>query len=164
MVGRGAGRTQEFVVRTVFRAPLSFAFRWCTDYSSKDSRLEEATFTRRVLRRDGRRVVYEDLDPTEGGWMWSRWTVTLQPPDRWHGVSIGNYRSWTAEYRLRALGDGRTAFQFRGRRRPTGVARKSPPRAQVQKNLNHIWTRFGRALEADYRATRPKPAAGRRRR
>jgi hypothetical protein len=152
------------VVKTVFRAPLPFAFRWCTDYSTKDGALEEATFARRVLRRDARRVVYEDLDPTDGGWMWSRWTVTLQPPDRWHGVSIGNYRSWTAEYRLRRLDEARTAFQFRGRRRVTGVATKSPPRAQVQKNLNQIWKRFGRALEADYRATRRKPAGRRRRR
>lgn len=139
-------------MNTIFRAPLSFSYRWCTNYSTDDAALEEATFTRRVLHRDPRRVVYEDLDPTDGGWMWSRWTVTLEPPDRWHGVSIGNYRSWTAEYRLRALDGGRTAFQFRGRRRPSGVTTKSPPRAQVQKNLNQAWKRFGRALEADYRA------------
>lgn len=140
-------------MRTVFRAPLSFAYRWCTDYSSTDSKLEGQRFTRRVLRRDARRVVYEDLDRTEGGWTWARWTVSLQPPDRWHGVSIGNYRSWSAEYRLRALADGRTEFQFRGKRRATGLAPRAPPRADVQKELNQIWKRFVRALETDYRSS-----------
>lgn len=151
MVRGVAGRVQEFEVRTTFRAPLAFAFRWCTDYSSGDSKLEGASFARTVLRRDARRVVYEDLDRTDGGWAWSRWTVSLQPPDRWHGVSIGNYRSWTADYRLRALADGRTEFRFRGRRRITGLAPRAPPRAAIQKELNRIWKRFGRALEADYR-------------
>lgn len=156
-----AARAQTFEVRTVFRAPMAFAFRWCTDYSSRDSKLEGAGFTRRVLRRDPRHVVYEDLDRTDGGWMWSRWTVSLQPPDRWHGVSIGNYRSWTAEYRLQALADGRTAFRFRGKRRATRLATRVPPRAVIQQELNQIWRRFGRALESDYRASQRR-GAGRR--
>jgi hypothetical protein len=144
----------RYEIRTEFRAPLEFAFRWCTDYSTDDARLEKETFQRRVLRRTKKNVVYEDLDTTPEGWMWSRWSVRLDPPGHWHGESIGNYRTWSIDYRLRSLPDGRTEFRMTGQRRPVGLARRNPSKRAMEANLRTIWKNFGKALEADYRKSR----------
>jgi hypothetical protein len=110
-------------------------------------------------------VSYEDLDDTPGGWMWTRWSVTLTPPDRWHAEALGNYRDWKLDYSLRSLADGRTELILRGRRRPAVLGKANPPKAELEGSLRKDWTQFGRALEADYRrslrgprrrATRPR--------
>lgn len=147
-----SGRWYE--VETTFRAPIEFAFRWCTDYSPADPRIERDTYTRRILSRGRRTVVYQDLGDHAGGWFLNLQTVTLHPPSYWHAESVGNYRTWSIDYRLRALPDGTTRFRFRGFRTPTPLD-KDPPRADaVQENLRELWQRFGRALEADYRRSR----------
>jgi 2-polyprenyl-6-methoxyphenol hydroxylase-like FAD-dependent oxidoreductase len=156
---------QRYEIRTVFRAPLAFAYRWCTDYSPKDPQLEGEESTRKVLQKEPRRVVYEDLEETPEGWMWSRWVVTLRPPDRWHGEAVGNYRTWSADYALAPLPDGRTAFRFEGERRPSGLGERNPPKAQMERQLRSMWRELGHALEADYRRFRKrvdrKPASRR---
>jgi hypothetical protein len=141
-------------IRKEFRAPLDFVYEWCTDYSPDDASLEKEAFQRRVLRRTKKEVVYEDLDSTPDGWHWARWSVRLHPPDRWHAESVGNYRAWSVEYRLRALPNGRTEFHFKGRRTPAVLARSGPSRADVRANLLQVWKRFGRALESEYRKQR----------
>ncbi|MGI0130962.1 MAG: hypothetical protein ACREEC_12570 [Thermoplasmata archaeon] len=95
--------------------------------------------------------MYEDLDTTGDGWLWSRWVVTIRPPDRWHGESVGNYRKWDVDYRLEPLADGRTQLTLRGRRTPFVLGRTSPAKAAIEKNLRKSWEMFARALEADYR-------------
>jgi hypothetical protein len=153
MPARNAIATYE--IRTVFRAPIDFVFAWCTDYSTDDAALEKETFERRVLERTKEKVVYEDLDSTPEGWMWSRWTVRLNAPTHWHGESVGNYRTWSIDYRLRSLPNGRTEFRLSGRRRPVGLGGPNPSQRAMKANLLGIWTNFGKALEADYR-TRAK--------
>ena len=151
-------RGREYEVHVEFRAPLAFAYRWCTDYSNDDPALEGSDGARRVLERSERRVVYEDLEATPTGWMWSHWTVRLAPPDRWHGEARGNYRSWSLDYRLSALGPARTAFRLKGRRTPMLLGTVNPPKARLERELTVMWKRLGRALEADYR----KSVRGRR--
>ncbi len=133
---------------------MSFVLRWCTDYSPEDSRLEGEKFRRQILERSRGRVVYEDLDATSGGWMWSRWTVTIRPPGRWHGKAVGNYRGWDVDYRLKPLPGDRTQLTLRGRRTPLLLGAKNPPKAELERELGDSWKKFGRALEADYRKSR----------
>jgi hypothetical protein len=133
---------------------MSFALRWCTDFSAEDPRLEGDKFRRKILKRSRSRVVYEDLDTTSIGWMWSRWTVTIRPPDRWHGTAVGNYRGWEVDYQLKPLSDGRTQFILRGRRTPLLLGAKNPPRVELERDLGKTWNKLGRALEADYRKGR----------
>jgi hypothetical protein len=151
-----ATSSRLYIVRATFRAPMAFVLRWCTDYSPEDSGLEGEQFRRRILARTRRRVVYEDLDDTPGGWMWSRWTVRIHPPDRWHGEATGNYRGWDVEYRLKSLPGARTQLTLRGRRTPLLLGKSNPPRTELERELTRTWERFGRALEADYRKSRRK--------
>jgi len=141
----------EYSIRATFRAPLPFVFAWCTDYSASDPAIEKDDYRRRLLSRTPREVRYEDLTEGDEGWMWSRWTVALRPPDAWQGRAIGNYRNWVVDYRLRPLPDGRTELHLRGRRRPAVLGESNPPRKRLEAELSATWKRFAKALEADYR-------------
>jgi hypothetical protein len=88
--------------------------------------------------------------------MWSRWNITIHPPDRWHGTAVGNYRSWDVDYRLNSLPGDRTQLTLRGRRSPLLLGMKNPPKTELERELTRSWEKFGRALEADYRKGRPK--------
>jgi hypothetical protein len=143
---------QTYEVHATFRAPLAFCYAWCTDYTPEDRKLEGDPGWRQILRRTTRTVVYEDLNQTAHGWMWSRQTVTLRPPDAWHATAVGNYRTWVLEYALRELPDGRTEFTMRGQRRATALGGKNPPKAALEKELREMWGNLGRNLERDYRA------------
>jgi len=151
--------TYEF--RSTFQAPLPYVFRWCTDYSPEDPRLEKENYTRRVLSRSARRVIFEDLYDEPVGWVWSHDVVTLSPPDHWHADIVGTHREWTIDYRLHVLPDGRTGLSFRGRRRPTPLGGRNPPKPQLVRELKALWRNFGRALERDYRAASKRGRRGR---
>ncbi len=153
---------QTYVVRTKFNAPVPFVLRWCTDYSPTDAKLERSRFRRRILKRSPGRVVFEDLDHTPEGWVWSRWTVTIHPPDRWHGEAVGNYRGWHVDYRLTSLPRDRTLLTLRGRRTPMVLGTENPSKRSLERGLAHDWENFRRALEADYARSR-RPARRRSR-
>jgi len=141
----------DYTVSVVFRAPLAFAYRWCTDFTPDDARLEGETYTRRILHQDRRRVVFEDLESSPAGWHWSRCEVALSPPDRWRMTSVGNYRSIRADYRLTDEGNGRTRFTLTFRRRPGPLPGPRLTRAARERAVTRAWRRFARALERDYR-------------
>jgi len=140
-----------YEVRSTLHAPLPFAFAWCTDYSPDDARLEKESYTRRIIERSKRRVVYEDLEDSPPGWAWSRHTVTLRPPNAWHSDSVGNHRTWSLDYTLTARPDGSTELHLRGTRRPTEIGGANPPRAKMERDILYGWRQFDRALTADYR-------------
>jgi hypothetical protein len=143
---------------------MPFVLRWCTDYSPEDSGLEGEKFRRRILERTRRRVVYEDLDESPGGWMWSHWNVSIHPPDRWHGEAVGNYRAWDIDYRLKSLPGDRTQMTLRGRRTPLLLGTKNPTKTELERELTKTWAKFARALEADYRKSVRKQSGRIRRR
>ncbi len=156
-------RRSVYEIRSTFRAPLSFVFDWCTDYTPDDPRLEKDRYRRKILSRKGRHVVYEDLHDTPEGWMWSHNTVTLLPPNRWHAEATGSHREWDLDYTLRELPGGRTQLTLHGVRRPTTLGGRNPPKARLERELRASWRNFGAALERDYRATRgARPRARKR--
>ncbi len=150
--------TTVYQIRTTFAVPREFAFAWCTDYTEADRVLQGEEGSRQILRKGARTVVYEDLTPTDQGWMWSRQTVTLRPPNRWTAKAIGNYRTWDLFYSLRQLPNGRTEFTLRGRRRATPLGGKNPPKAVLEKELRTVWRNLGAAMERDYRARTRRPS------
>src|SRR6266581_4065683 len=105
---RSTKRGPEYHVTVSFQAPLDFVFAWCTDYTPEDASLEDESYTRKVIERTPRRVVFEDLEETDTGWDWSRAVVSLRPPSRWHMDGVGNRVDVVADYLLTKLPDGRT--------------------------------------------------------
>ncbi len=149
--GRGKGDLARVTV--TFDVPLDFAFAWCTDYTPQDGALEGESYERRVVERTPRRVVFEDLEEGESGWIWARNTVTLRPPNRWHAEGMGSHRDMTADYVLTELPDGRTSFELKWWRKPTSIGKRIP-RAQREKETTEAWRRFAKAMEKDYRESR----------
>jgi hypothetical protein len=143
------GPTYE--IRAEFRAPMSFVYQWCTDFSPEDAKLESESYVRRILRRSPREVVYEDLEDGGGGWFWSRHVVRLRPPNRWHSDSVGSHRAYSLDYRLAKLPHDRTQLTLVVRRRPYGIGGKNPPKKQYEKSVTGAWKRFARSLERDYK-------------
>jgi hypothetical protein len=144
-----------YTVKAIFPAPLDYCYAWCTDYTEADRKLQGESGSRQIVRKGSRTVVYEDLDETPHGWMWSRQTVTLRPPNRWTAVAEGNYRTWKLEYTLRELPNGRTEFTMRGARRATPLGRRNPSKTALETELRTMWRNLGNALARDYRAGRP---------
>jgi hypothetical protein len=145
-----------YQIKRTFHAPMDFAFKWCTDYTDADRKLQGEKGSRQILKKTSRGAVYEDLTPTADGWMWSRQTVTFHPPNEWRAIANGNYRTWKLVYSLRELPNGQTEFTMRGKRRSTPLGVKNPPKAVLEKELHTMWRNLGRALERDYHLERSK--------
>lgn len=154
MVDRKKFPGPEYHVHVTFRAPLSFSYAWCTDFSPLDAKLEGEDYHRKVLRRSRRSVVYEDLEDAPGGWHWARYNVALGPPDRWHMESTGNHVQVVADYQLTALPRDRTRFDLRWRRRPGLLEFTRVPKGENERSTTVAWQRFARALERDHRKSR----------
>ncbi|MGC2289758.1 MAG: hypothetical protein WA688_07885 [Thermoplasmata archaeon] len=148
-------RGPEYHVQVTFRAPRSYVFSWCTDYSPGDPELEGERYQRKVVRRSRRQVIYEDVEESSSGWYWARNDVELQPPDRWHHEAMGNRVQVVGDYQLTTLPDGRTQLDLWWRRRPGILEFTSRPKAQAERAGTLGWQRFARALERDYRKSRP---------
>jgi hypothetical protein len=144
----------EYVIRQVFRAPVDFVYRWCTDFTPDDARLEGESYARKILHRDPRRVLYEDLEDGRDGWFWARYDVRLLGDGRWEMVSWGNRRLSRASYRLRPGPSGTSSLELRLRRRPSLVPSAKVSRRAREAILSAAWKRFARALERDYRESR----------
>ncbi len=151
-----ARKETDYEIRTAFDVPLEFAFRWCTDFTTDDARYESESYQRRILSRSPRRVVYEDLEDTGKGWVWSRHTVRLSPPYRWHSDSTGSHREIHLDYRLTRISDGRTRLVLTARRRPTVIGEKNPSKARWEGATRRSWAKLGRALERDFRNARSR--------
>ena len=145
---RGSAR---YSIRQAFDAPVDFVFRWCTDYTPEDPRLGKEVKERRILERSEGKVVYEDLEPTPGGWHWSRVDVTLHPPDRWTARIRGNHRDWRLEYTLRSLPGNRSELFWTGVRRPALLGTENPSRRSLEREMHQLWGNYARVLERDYR-------------
>lgn len=148
------GPTKSYEYRIEFDAPLPFVFRWCTDYRADDARLEGETFARRILKKTRRAVVYEDLESGPNGWWWARHDISLDPPSHWHSSSVGNYRQYELDYRLRERPGGKTELRFVGRRGPGLLGSAHPTTAVFRRSMDKSWKLFRTALEKEYRASR----------
>lgn len=149
---------RSYRVSVEFRVPLSFAFRWCTDYTPEDGKYggEDKTLNlqRRIIERSRRRVVFENLYDDGKGWGWERHVVTLHPPNRWHCVGRGNHGESVLDYSLTALSDRRTRFEMRWRSRPVGPDQGPRPTVnRVERYVTQLWKRRARFLERDYRSS-----------
>ena len=154
---RSRGRRTErwpgplYHISAIFDAPLPFVFGWCTDFQPRDNELEKEEYSRKIIERSSKRVVYEDVFEAADGWRWARHVVTLRPPDGWHSESVGNYRDASLDYALTPLSTGGTRLDLRWRRRPTGLARRRPSKAEIERSSTAGWKNYAKELEKDYR-------------
>jgi hypothetical protein len=155
-------RWRRFHIHVVFKVPLSFVYRWCTDFGPDDGQYsgEDKTINlnRRIIERTPNRVVFENLYDRGRGWAWERHVVTLMPPDRWHSEGKGVYSENVMDYKLTELPDGRTRLDINWRSRPTEM--DTGPRAtnkEIENFMLQLWNirvwAIGRAYEAELQSS-----------
>jgi hypothetical protein len=147
-------RRRAWRYRRTIRAPLSFVYRWCTDYREDDDRLTDDLYQYRaeILLREPRRVVRVIRAPVPR----SRDDVELeiielQPPDHWKAVMVSLAQDRRGVYRLRRLDRGRTAIEIRFTERW-----KSTPsdRGEYGALFDRVWDRYVARIESEYQAAR----------
>jgi hypothetical protein len=159
---------RSYRVSTTFEVSLRFAYQWCTDYTPEDGRYGSEDLTihldRRIIRRDARHVIFENLYDVGNGWGWERHIVTLDPPNRWHCVGEGNYNKSILDYELTGLTEQRTKFNMHWRSKPIGLSEgPGPPKKVVEAYVAQLWRRRAKAMANDFRKTGKKGSRPRRR-
>jgi hypothetical protein len=141
-------------VSLLIHAPSRYVYDWCTDYRSDDGRFSNRRASYRVIRISPRRVVR--IRVSRGSGPDPRIAVELvglNPPHSWHLDQIDETDQQALDYRVRAVGRGRTRLQLLVTER--WVTPKFPTREALRAQVTETWTKFAAALEADYRAGRP---------
>ena len=136
----------------VINAPLSFVYRWCTDFREDDNRITGSKNRRKILQRNVKRVVYVTTSfPRAGVAKLGVNLVTLRPPNSWHLDFIGEEDDEEGEYRLTRLAARKTRLDMRFSERYKG--RNAPTKADDLKHTEEIWGKYTAALERDYART-----------
>lgn len=162
-VVRGPWPSPEYRIQYELPAPVGFAYRWCTDYRTDDGRRAGEPYQRKIVRRDRRGVLFEDLWWESDGWRWRRTEVRLHPPNRWVAYSTGNIRDAEITYRLRPLPNGHSELDLRMKRRPSVWHPAQPRKAPFERDLRRLWRSLSRSLGVEYAqaARRRSSPAGR---
>ncbi|HTS33917.1 MAG TPA: hypothetical protein VMI55_08315 [Thermoplasmata archaeon] len=79
--------------------------------------------------------------------------VRLNPPHSWHLDQIDETDQQALDYRVRAVGRGRTRLELVSTER--WVTPEFPSREALRVQIAKTWAGLAAALEADYRAGRP---------
>jgi hypothetical protein len=146
----------------VIHAPQRYVYDWCTDYRADDARFSSRRPrpSYRILRISPRRVVRVRVargsgrDPA----MFDHRrlavdVVRLNPPNSWHLDQIDETDQQSLDYRVSAVGGGRTRLQLVSTER--WLTADFPSREALREQIAKTWAKFAAALEADYRAGRP---------
>jgi hypothetical protein len=141
-------------VSLVIHAPSRYVYDWCTDYRSDDGRFSNGRASYRVIKISPRRVVRirvsggSGRDPRIAVEL-----VSLHPPRSWHLDQIDETDQQSLDYRVSAVGPGRTRLQLLSTER--WVTAEFPTPEALRAQIAKTWAMFAVALEADYRAGRP---------
>jgi len=141
-------RSHTIHVSKVINAPLSFVYKWCTDYREDDPKITGSKNQRKILQKTRQRVIYLSIYKRRGKFKYAVNIVTLYPEKAWHLDFLGEEDEETGDYRLTRLGARRTRLDmvFKERYKIRGA----PTKAQDTKGTNEIWDKYVAALQRDY--------------
>jgi hypothetical protein len=153
MVKRDRSRiVQTLHFSKLIRAPLTFVYRWCTDYREDDDRITNSIYhyRARIALREPKRVVRVITVPARDR---RRSTdveiIQLHYPDRWHLTKLSATDDETGNYRLTSRGRRLTLLEMRFRR--TWKLGQPPSTDRYRALFNRVWDRYVEVMEAEYR-------------
>jgi hypothetical protein len=148
-------------VSKTIKAPLTYVYSWCTDYSQDDPKLTGSKSQRIILEKTKKRAVYVQIyNGMDGKQKVAVDMVSLRPPDSWHLDYFGEEDDETGEYRLKSLGKEKTRLDMVFKEKWKAVARV-PSIEEQTRSTSEAWDRYVVALEKDYNSER-KPASKRK--
>jgi hypothetical protein len=143
---------RTYHVSKVLNAPLSFTFKWCTDYRDTDPKITGSKNKRSVLEKTKERVIYTIRYKSGGKTMNAVNIVTLKPPKAWHLDSRADEDDTIGDYRLTSLGRRKTRLDMSFVE--YWKIRNYPGKSEYISDIHRIWARYAAALERDYRRHR----------
>lgn len=143
---------RKYHVSKVLNAPLSFTFKWCTDYRDTDPKITGSKNKRLILEKTKERVIYTIRYKSGGKTMNAVNIVTLRPPKAWHLDSRGDEDDEIGEYRLTSIGPRKTRLDMAFVE--FWKIRNYPGKSEYLSDMHRLWDKFGAALERDYRRHR----------
>jgi hypothetical protein len=146
-------RTLSF--RKTVGAPMSYVFRWCTDFREDDDRLTNDIYhySARIVLREPRRVVrVVEVPGRDRNRCTEVEVISLFPPDRWTLRKLSVTDDKTGRYRLAPDGRGRTRIEMLFRE--TWKAARPPSRARYRALFHRVWDRYIREMEREYRGAK----------
>jgi hypothetical protein len=139
---------RTYHVSKVLSAPLSFAFKWCTDYRETDPRITGSKNKRSVLEKTKERVIYTVRYKSGGKTVNAVNIVTLNPPKAWYLDSRGDEDDEVGKYRLTSLGPRKTKLDMMFVE--YWKIRNYPEKSEYLRDIHRIWDKYAAALERDY--------------
>jgi hypothetical protein len=139
----------SYKVSKIINAPLSYVFRWCTDFREDDPKITGSKSQRRILSKTKKQVIYAQLyNDEKGKERVAVDIVTLKPPKSWHLDYYGEEDDETGEYKLTSLGKNRTRLDMLFKEK--WKIPSPPTKAWQIEHTSEIWDKYVAALERDY--------------
>ncbi len=134
----------------MFDVPIKFAFNWCTDYSSEDSKILGSKYPRIILEKTKKRVVYASYkNGSDGKPKLAVRVVTLYPATySWHLDYFAEEDLELGEYKLTKLGKNKTKLDMTLKNR--WKQGEGPSKEKFESETKNVWDKFAPALERDY--------------
>ena len=146
-----AGSIQVQRAERTIRAPLKFAYDWCTDFREDDHEITGETRRREIVEKTRRKVVYVYYWNDETGKQnMSVSIVSLKPPDAWRLDLFSKEENETGNYKLTRLGKNETKLRMVFKH-DWKVEQNIPPVAEREERFVRRWDKYIEALESDYR-------------
>lgn len=135
-------------VSRIIRAPLAFAYAWCTDFREDDSQISGQQRRVAILERTPSRFIMSTKSESHGRTVTAARIVTLKPPNAWHLDWIGDEHDETADYKLAQVDTGTTRLNMAFKvHHKTSTAQT---KRMFVDEVNSVWDKYVAALENDY--------------
>jgi hypothetical protein len=136
-------------VSKTINAPLSYVFRWCTDFSEDDPKITGSKSQRKILQKTKKKVIYAQIYNDDNGQQKVAVNVvSLKPPRSWHLDYYGEEDDETGEYKLTSLGKNKTRLDMIFKEK--WKISDPPTKAWQIQHTDEIWDKYVTALEHDY--------------
>jgi len=132
---------------------MRFVFDWWTDLRLEDAKLVRPLKYRRIIEKDGDKILVEDFVKILGRSMRYSVKVTLKPPDIWIAEYSGRVADAVSTYKLIETPKG-TRILYTSEIKPKGVFTRlvSPLiKGLVKRVFEEEMDDYNRALEAEWR-------------
>ena len=132
------------------KAPLKFAYDWCTDYREDDHEITGSIRRKVILEKTAKKAVYIYLwDDETGKQQMSANVVSLKHPGSWHLDSFGKEQTYTGDYKLIRINkdETRLVIVFKHKWKE---GQRIQSVAEQEERLAKMWDKYVAALESDH--------------
>lgn len=145
-----ASRSYHLTMR--FDAPLSYTYKWCTDYREDDYKISGESSRKHIVEASSKRYAWIAYTEGNGKRVEKIRLVTLTPPRKWHLDGYGDEYNIEGDYFLKKLGPRKTELRMSFTLQYKTIPPE--PREEFMSDLKEEWEIYRKALENDYSSER----------